>query len=43
MKKNNIDLNDEYKYGFKDKDTSIFNSGLGLNEDKIHLISKTEK
>jgi len=40
MKKNNIDLNDEYKYGFKDKDTSIFNSGLGLNEDKIHLISK---
>ena len=40
MKKNDIEFNEDYKYGFKDKDTSIFNSGLGLNEDKIRLISK---
>src|SRR5574344_1285654 len=40
MKKSDINLNEEYKYGFKDKDTSIFNSGLGLNEDKVRLISK---
>lgn len=40
MKKNEINLNEEYKYGFKDKDTSIFNSGKGLNEDKVRLISK---
>lgn len=40
MKKNNLNLNEEYKYGFKDKDTSIFNSGKGLNEEKVRLISK---
>jgi Fe-S cluster assembly protein SufB len=40
MKKSDINLNEEYKYGFKDQDTSIFNSGLGLNEDKVRLISK---
>src|SRR5574344_2557459 len=40
MKKSDMNLKNEDKYGFKDKDTSIFNSGLGLNEDKVRLISK---
>lgn len=42
MKKNKVNLNDEYQYGFKDKDTSIFNSGKGLSEDKIRLISNAK-
>jgi len=31
---------DDYKYGFKDKDVSIFNTGKGLNENVIREISK---
>ena len=30
----------EYKYGFKDKDVSIFKTEKGLNEDIIRQISK---
>ncbi|MFA6754914.1 MAG: Fe-S cluster assembly protein SufB [Bacilli bacterium] len=33
---------EEYKYGFKDKDTHIFDTGKGLNEDVIKLISKAK-
>lgn len=43
MKKSNFKLEEEYKYDFKDKDTSIFNSGKGLTEDKVRLISKMKK
>jgi len=31
---------DEYKYGFKDEDVSIFNTGKGLNKDTVRTISK---
>ncbi|MCI5773099.1 MAG: Fe-S cluster assembly protein SufB [Erysipelotrichaceae bacterium] len=32
-------LNEEYKYGFKDEDVSIFKTNKGLNEDIIKEIS----
>ncbi len=35
-------LNDEYKYGFKDEDVSIFTTGKGLNEDVVRAISKAK-
>lgn len=31
---------DEYKYGFKDEDVSIFKTNKGLNEDIVRQISK---
>jgi Fe-S cluster assembly protein SufB len=34
---------DEYKYGFKDKDVSIFKTKKGLTEDTIREISKIKK
>ena len=34
------DFSHEYKYGFKDKDTSILNTGKGLNEEVIREISR---
>ncbi len=34
------DFSHEYKYGFKDKDTSVLNTGKGLNEDVIREISR---
>ena len=40
MKKNDQMINEEYKYGFKDKDVSIFNTGKGLNEDVVREISR---
>ena len=33
---------EEYAYGFKDKDVSIFNTGVGLNEDVVREISKSK-
>lgn len=30
---------DEYRYGFQDKDVSIYNTGKGLNEDVVRAIS----
>ncbi len=33
-------VNEEYKYGFKDNDVSIFNTGKGLTEDIVREISK---
>jgi Fe-S cluster assembly protein SufB len=32
-------INDEYKYGFKNRDVSVLNTGKGLNEDIIREIS----
>ena len=39
MNKNELPT-DEYKYGFKNEDVSIANTGKGLNEDVIREISK---
>ena len=33
----------EYKYGFHDKDVSVYNTGKGLNEEVIREISKIKK
>ena len=33
---------EEYAYGFKDEDVSIFNTGVGLNEDVVRAISKSK-
>jgi len=33
-------LDNEYKYGFKDKDVSVLNTGKGLNEETVREISK---
>lgn len=41
MKDNrDVKFQDDYKYGFKDEDTSIFNTGVGLNEDIVREISR---
>lgn len=40
MGNHDIKFQDDYKYGFKDEDTSIFNTGIGLNEDIVREISK---
>jgi len=39
MKNKDIKL-EEYKYGFKDKDVSILNTGKGLSEEVVREISK---
>lgn len=39
MKKEDLKLDQEYKYGFKDKDTSIFNTGKGLSIEVVNEIS----
>ena len=31
---------EEYKYGFHDEDVSVYNTGKGLNEHIVELISK---
>lgn len=36
---NNIP-SEEYKYGFHDEDVSVYNTGKGLNEEVVTLISK---
>ena len=43
MKKNKFELNNEYKYDFKDEVTSTFTTGLGLNEEVIRTISKMKE
>ena len=40
MSKDDIRFQEDYKYGFKDKDVSILKTGIGLNEDIIRQISK---
>ncbi len=35
-----FDLDEKYKYGFKDEDVSIFKTEKGLNEDVVREISK---
>ena len=40
MSKDDIKFQEDYKYGFKDKDVSILKTSIGLNEDIIRQISK---
>ena len=35
-----IKVNEDYKYGFKDEDVSIVNTGVGLNEEVVREISR---
>lgn len=35
-------LNEEYKYGFRDEDVSIFSTGKGLSEEVVREISKAK-
>ena len=40
MSKDEVKFQEDYKFGFKDKDTSIVNTGIGLTEDVVRQISK---
>ena len=40
MSKKDIKVGEDYKYGFKDEDVSIANTGIGLNEDVVREISR---
>ena len=40
MSKKDIKVGEDYKYGFKDEDVSIVNTGVGLNEDVVREISR---
>ena len=40
MSKNDVKFQEDYKYGFKDKDVSILKTDIGLNEDIIRQISR---
>ena len=37
-----IESQDDYKYDFKDKDVTVFNTGKGLSEDVVRAISKAK-
>ena len=40
MAEKDIKFQEDYKYGFKDDDPSILNTGKGLNEEVVRQISK---
>ena len=40
MSKDDVKFQEDYKYGFKDKDVSILKTDIGLNEDIVRQISK---
>ena len=40
MSKKDVKFQEDYKYGFKDKDVSILKTDIGLNEDIIRQISR---
>ena len=40
MSKKDVKFQEDYKYGFKDKDVSILKTDIGLNEDIVRQISK---
>lgn len=40
MSGKDVKFQEDYKYGFKDKDVSILKTGIGLNEDIVRQISK---
>ena len=38
-----LNLSNEYEYGFHDEDTSVFKTQKGLNEEVVRTISKIKK
>ena len=40
MPKDDVKFQEDYKYGFKDKDVSILKTDIGLNEDIVRQISR---
>ena len=40
MSKDEVKFQEDYKYGFKDEDTAIVKTGIGLTEDIVRQISK---
>ena len=40
MSKDDVKFQEDYKYGFKDKDVSILKTDIGVNEDIVRQISK---
>ena len=36
----NLDLKNEYEYGFHDEDVSVYKTEKGLNEETVRMISK---
>ena len=40
MSNKDIKFQEDYKYGFKDEDTSIITTGKGLTEDVVREISR---
>ena len=40
MSNKDIKFQDDYKYGFKDKDESILKTDIGLSEDIVKEISR---
>lgn len=40
MDKDIIESQDSYKYGFKDEDTSVYKTGIGLSEEVVREISR---
>ena len=43
MSKDVLKSQDDYKYGFHDEDTSVYNTGKGLSEATIRAISAIKK
>ena len=35
-----VSSQDNYQYGFQDEDTSVYNTGKGLTEEKVREISR---
>ena len=35
-----LSAQDDYKYGFSDKDISIFDTGKGINDEVVRTISR---
>ena len=40
MSKNSIHMEEEYKYGFHDRDVSVYKTGKGLTRETIEEISR---
>ena len=40
MAAENVKFQEDYKFGFKDEDTSIVKTGIGLSEEVVRQISK---
>ena len=43
MAKDIMDIGTEYKYGFRDKDVSVFRAEKGLSPEIVKQISRNER